>query len=118
MTANTEIARTPEKGSRELADQWLALARAGRGTLSETVGEFVETVERVVPVRAGGAKQREVIEAGLAMAQTVALAPYTALGSLARHAILVNVTVDTDVGVDVDVASRSSGGLGTSAPAS
>jgi hypothetical protein len=106
----TEVAKTPDEKAKELSEQWLDLARSGRETLLETVAEFVETVEKVVPVSAGIAKQRQIIDAGLEMAQVVARAQYSAVRSVARSVVLVNVEVDTDVDVDVDVASRESTG--------
>jgi hypothetical protein len=106
MTApKGEVAKTKDKETEELSAQWLELIRTGQGTLAETLREFIETVERVVP-RVGVAKQREIVDSGLEMAQTVARAQYDAVRSIARSVVVVNVEVDTDVDVDVDVASR------------
>ncbi|MGZ4533280.1 MAG: hypothetical protein ACXVXP_13145 [Mycobacteriaceae bacterium] len=68
-----------------------------------------------MPLRGAGlAMQREIIDAGLKMAQAILHAQYDAMRGLVRSALLVNVNVDTnidsDVNVDVptnvDVASR------------
>jgi len=108
MTApKSEVAKLSDEESKELSEQWLELIRTGQGTLAETLREFVETVERVVP-RVGVARQREIIDSGLEMAQAIARAQYNAVRSIARSAVVVNVEVDTDVDVDVDVASRES----------
>ena len=104
----TEVAETAEQGPKELSEQWLDLARTGRETMVETLAEFVETVEKVVPVGAGIAKQRQVIESGLEMAQAIARAQANAMRSVTRSVVLVKVEVDTDVDVDVDVTSRES----------
>jgi predicted transcriptional regulator len=105
MTApKAEVAKTADKETKELSEQWLELIRTGEGTLAETLREFVETVQRVVP-RVGVAKQREIINSGLEMAQAIARAQYNAVRSMARSVVVVNVEVDTDVDVDVDVAS-------------
>jgi len=107
MTASkAEVVETADQEAKELSEQWLELIRTGQGTLAETLSEFVETVEKVVPVSAGVAKQREIVNSGLEMAQAIARAQYSAVRSLARSAVVVNVEVDTDVNVDVDVASR------------
>jgi hypothetical protein len=42
------------------------------------------------------------------MAQAMVRAQYNALRGIVHSAVLVNVEVDTDVAVDVDVASRKS----------
>ena len=108
MTApKSEVAKTSEQESKELSEQWLELIRTGQGTMTETLREFVETVERVVP-RVGVAKQREIVNSGLEMAQAIARAQYNAVRSMARSVVVVNVEVDTDVDVDVDVASKES----------
>jgi hypothetical protein len=116
MTApKGEVAKTADEETKELSEQWLELIRTGQGTLAETLREFVDTVERVVP-RVGVAKQREIIDSGLEMAQAIARAQYSAVRSMARSVVVVNVgvdtdvdfKVDTDVDVDVDVASRES----------
>lgn len=115
-TPTTEVTEAAaDAKSTALSEQWLDLARTGQETLAETLAEFVETVERVVPVSAGAAKQREIIDSGLAMARAIARAPYSVVRSLASTAVLVNVDVspNVDVGVgvdvDVDVASREPG---------
>jgi hypothetical protein len=109
MTApKAEVAKTAEGESKELSEQWLELIRTSQGTLAETLREFIGTVERVVPARAGLAKQREIIDSGLEMAQAIARAQYNAVRSIARSVVVVNVEVDTDVDVDVDVASKQS----------
>jgi len=116
-TPTTEVAEaSAEAKSSALSEQWLDLARTGQETLAETLAEFIETVEKVVPVSAGVAKQRQIIDSGLAMAQAVAGAPYSVVRSLASAAVLVNVDVspNVDVDVDVDVASRESAGAGVS----
>jgi hypothetical protein len=106
MTApKSEVAKVSDEETKELSEQWLELIRTGQGTLAETLREFVDTVERVVP-RVGVAKQREIINSGLEMAQTIARAQYSAVRSIARSVVVVNVEVDTDVDVDVDVASK------------
>lgn len=108
MTApKSEVAKASDVESRELSEQWLELIRTGQGTMAETLREFAETVERAVP-RVGVAKQREIIESGLEMAQAIARAQYNAVRSMARSVVVVNVEVDTDVDVDVDVASKES----------
>lgn len=115
-TAKKAVAkRTTDEKTTELSEQWLELVRTGEQTAIETLREFVETVEKVVP---GPAKQREIVGSGLEMAQAIVRAQYDALRGLARSAVLVNVDVDvdtnidTDVGVEVptnvDVASRES----------
>lgn len=117
-TKKTSVAKkTTDEKSTELSRQWLELARTGEQTAIETLREFVETVEKAVPLRGGGlAKQREIIDSGLEMAQVILHAQYDALRGLVRSAVLVNVgvntNIDTDVGVEVptnvDVASRES----------
>jgi hypothetical protein len=114
--AGAEVAKAGEKQT-ALSDQWIGLARNGQETLAETVAEFVATVERVVPVSAGMAKQREVIESGLAVAHAIARAPYSAASGLLHNVALVNLDVETvnvgvDTSVDVDVASREPGRRG------
>ncbi len=106
--SESEVAKIADENAKELSEQWLDLAGTGRETLVETLAEFVETVEKVVPVSAGVAKQRQIIDAGLQMAQAVAWTPYNAVSSIARSVVLVNVKVDTEVDVDVDLASRDS----------
>lgn len=62
-----------------------------------------------MPLRGGGlTKQREIVNSGLEMAQAMVRAQYNALRGIVHSAVLVNVEVDTDVAVDVDVASRKS----------
>jgi N-acetylglucosamine kinase-like BadF-type ATPase len=113
-TAKKAVAeRTTDKQSTELSEQWLELARTGEQTAIETLREFVETVEKVVP---GPAKQREIVGSGLEMAQAMLRAQYDTLRGIVRSTVLVNVNVDTnidsDVGVKVpttvDVSSRES----------
>jgi hypothetical protein len=119
-TPATEVAEpSAEARSTALSEQWLDLARTGQETLAGTIVEFVETVERVIPVSAGVAKQRQIIESGLAMAHAVARVPYSAGGGLVKSLALVNVDVETvnvgvDTSVDVDVASREPAGAGVS----
>jgi len=104
MTApNTEVAKVADEEAKELSEQWLELIRTGQETLAETLSEFVETVRRVAP-SAGVAKQREIIDSGLEMAQAIGRAQYHTVRSVARSVVVVNVEVDTDVDVDVDVA--------------
>jgi sugar-specific transcriptional regulator TrmB len=115
-TKKTAVAkRTTDERTTELSEQWLELLRTGEQTAIETLREFVEMVETTVP---GPAKQRQIVDSGLEMAQAIVRAQYDALRGLVRSAVLVNVnvdtdvTLDTDVGVevptDVDVASRES----------
>jgi hypothetical protein len=115
-TASKAVARrTTDEQSTELSELWLDLARTGGQDAIETLRQFVETVEKALPLRGGGlAMQREIIDAGLKMAQAVLHAEYAAMRGLVRSAVLVNVNVntkiDSDVSVDVptnvDVASR------------
>jgi hypothetical protein len=93
--------RTTDEKTTELSEQWLELVRTGEQTAIETLREFVETVEKVVP---GPAKQREIIGSGLEMVQAILRAQYDALRGLVRSAVLVNVNVDTDVTLDTDVS--------------
>jgi sugar-specific transcriptional regulator TrmB len=100
-TAEKAVAkRTTEETATELSEQWLELVRTGGQTAIETLREFVETVEKVVP---GPAKQREIIISGLEMAQEILRTQYDALRGLVRSAVLVNVNIDTDVTLDTDV---------------
>jgi hypothetical protein len=88
----------------ELSEQWLALARTGQRTAIETVRRFVDTVDRAVPLRGGGAaRRRQLIDGALEMADRLLHAQV----DLLRHAVNSVVIVDVDVGVDVDVASRA-----------
>jgi len=105
--AKTAVAKTADEKTKELSEQWLELARTGQETAIETLREFVETVEKAVPLRGGGlAKQREIVNSGLELTQAMVRAQYGALRGIVHSAVLVNVEVDTDVTVDVDVASR------------
>jgi hypothetical protein len=111
-TKKTAVAkRTTDEKTTKLSDQWLELVRTGEETAIETLREFVETVEKVVP---GPARQREIVESGLEMAQAIFHAQNHALKGLVRSVVVVNVDVDvdTDVGVEVptnvNVASRES----------
>lgn len=106
-TAPTAVAKTADEKTKELSEQWLELARIGQQTAIETLREFVETVEKAVPLSSGGlTKQREIVNSGLELAQAMVRAQYNALRGIVHSAVLVNVEVDTDVSVDVDVASR------------
>jgi hypothetical protein len=104
--SETDIATTADENAKQLSEQWLDLATTGRETLAETLAEFIETVEKVVPVSAGVDMQRQIIDSGLQMAQTMARIQHDALRRITHSMVLVNVEVDTDVDVDVDVASR------------
>jgi hypothetical protein len=115
-TAKKAVAkRTTDEKTTELTGQWLELVRTSEQTANETLREFVKTVAKVVP---GPAKQREIVNSGLEMAQAIVHAQHDALRGLLRSAVLVNVDVDvntniaSDVGVEVptnvDVASRES----------
>ncbi len=115
-TKKTAVAkRTTDEKTTKLSDQWLELVRTGEETAIETLREFVETVEKVVP---GPARQREIVESGLEMAQAIFHAQNEAMKGLVRSVVVVNVDVnvdtdiDSDVGVEVptnvDVASRKS----------
>jgi hypothetical protein len=113
-TKNTAVAkRITDEQTTKLSEQWLELVRTGEETAIGTLREFVETVEKVVP---GPARQREIVESGLAMAQAIVHAQNNALKGLVRSVVVVNVDVDVDVDSDVgvevptnvDVASRKS----------
>jgi hypothetical protein len=93
--------KTTDEKSTELSEQWLELVRTGEQTASETLHAFVETVEKAVP--GSLAKQREIINSGLEMAQVIVRAQYEAMRGLVRSAVLVNVKVDTNIDTDVDV---------------
>jgi hypothetical protein len=100
-TAKKAVAKTAtDETTTELSEQWLELVRIGEQTAIETLREFVETVENVVP---GPARQREIIGLGLEMAQAILRAQYDAMRGLVRSVVLVNVNVDTDVTFDTDV---------------
>lgn len=100
-TAKNAVAtKTTDEKTMELSEQWLELARVGEQTAIETLREFVETVEKVVPTPA---KQRVIINSGLELAQALVRAQYDVLRGLVRSSVLVNVNVDTDVTLDTDV---------------
>ncbi|MBK5096822.1 MAG: hypothetical protein JJE01_03485 [Gemmatimonadetes bacterium] len=109
----TAVAKRTTDKTTELSEQWLELVRTGEQTAIESLREFVETVEKVVP---GPAKQREIVGSGLEMAQAVLRGQYDATRDLVRSVVVVNVNVDTDIDTDVgvevptnvDVASRES----------
>ena len=113
-TAKKAVAKmATDETTTELSEQWLELVRTGEQTAIQTLREFVETVEKVVP---GPAKQREIIGSALEMAHAILRGQHDAMSGLLRSVVLVNVdtnvTFDTDVDVDVptnvDVASRES----------
>jgi len=92
--------RTTDEKSMDLPEQWIELVKTGEETAVETLREFVQTVEKVVP---GAARQGEIVGSGLELAQAVLRAQYDAMRSLVRSAVLVNVNVDTNIDTDVDV---------------
>lgn len=92
--------RTTDEKSMELSEQWIEMVRTGEETAVETLREFVQTIEKVVP---GAARQREIVGSGLELAQAVLRVQYDAMRSLVRSAVLVNVNVDTNIDTDVDV---------------
>jgi len=85
----------------EISQQWLDLASTSKDNARDTVHEFVQTVERIVP---SPAQQREIIESWLQMAQTMVHAQSDALRSILHNAVNVNVNVDTNVHVDPEVS--------------